>query len=84
MDDREFERRLEDTERRRSSFGRGGGHGRGDYGDGGGDIFSDLLDDLLPYIVVLGLLLAGVTWLDNQFGWGLLEWVKAAISSAMS
>lgn len=71
MDDREFERRLEDAESRRS-YG-GGGYGR----DSGGDIFSDMIDDLLPFIIIVGVVLGGIAFLDNQFGWGILEWLKS-------
>lgn len=42
-------------------------------------------DDTIIYTIIgiavtLGLVLAGLGWLDNQFGWGTVEWFKGLLN----
>lgn len=76
-EDDEFDRRLEESRRRR---------GESEYFNGGGG--DDTLDELLPMIfgiiIAVGLVLAGLGWLDAQFGWGLRPLVEGWLQDGLS
>ena len=40
----------------------------------------DVLLTFIGIAVVLALIAGGLGWLDNQFGWGTLEWFKGLLS----
>ena len=68
MDDREFERRMEDYHRR---------NGSGGSGDDGSDII------VIFFLIAVGFaaLVAGLGWVDDQFGWGLRDALMDKVSS---
>lgn len=41
----------------------------------GGDDGTDLVGFFVGVIIVIALILAGLGWIDNQFGWGLRDWL---------
>lgn len=56
------------------------GYGPGDYGYPRRDDDPGDYDDLIMYafyaVLVVGAILAGLGWLDHQFGWHLVDWAK--------
>lgn len=67
-DDYELERRMDDIDDRRSSSGP----------------FDDLIVLLFGFVLGVGLIGAGLGWLDSRFGWGLLPWFKSWIGNLVS
>lgn len=71
--DNERDRRLEDIHHRQQGSGGGGGDG-----------FDDILE-LFAYIVFGAVVLMGIAgFLDNQFGWGLTDWLMGLLRGLMS
>lgn len=73
MSSGEFERAMDRSNRR--SARRYGGYGS----ESDDDIFESLWVMLFVGAIVLGLLAAGVGWLDHQFGWGILPWFQGVV-----
>lgn len=62
-DDYEMERRMEEAEDRQRHTGP----------------YDDLLIMGFGAVVVIALIFGGLSWLDGQFGWGTVEWLKGLI-----
>lgn len=72
MTDWEFERRMEDAHRRQ------GGDGGG-FSGGGSD---DLIVWVVGLLIGAAVVLAGAGWLDEQFGWGVRDWIIARFTNS--
>lgn len=78
VSERDIERAMVRASRRGSSS---------NYGSVGPNGEDTTWDDLLMMVIVIACVLAaisaGLGWLDQQFGWGLNAWFKAAFQSAI-